>query len=148
MRFSALVPALLCVAVGACTSSNQSSETNDSVAGVSEPVSEAPEEQQAATERCFLRTEGLQNQDTTFISLNLDGEEVSGEMRWVPFEKDARRGTLSGKRSDSTITATWTYMQEGMTDSLQVQFVLEGDRLVQKSADTKDAVYQATRCRE
>lgn len=81
---------------------------------------------------CFRRLAGTKNQDTTYVKLIFAGNKVSGNMSWVPFEKDSRKGTIKGKRSDNTITAIWTYMQEGMKDSLHVSFKTNGNKLMQQ----------------
>ncbi|MES2266294.1 MAG: hypothetical protein V4520_06020 [Bacteroidota bacterium] len=83
-------------------------------------------------EYCFLRTEGTSNQDTTAIHLNITAGKVSGEMQWLPKEKDARKGTLEGTMTGKDIKAVWTYMQEGAKDTLSVAFQLSAQELAQK----------------
>ena len=46
------------------------------------------------------------------------------------FEKDIRRGVLSGHINEKNITATWTYMQEGTIETLQLKFLLENGWLL------------------
>lgn len=81
---------------------------------------------------CFIRTEGTRNQDTTTVYFVVEGNQVEGEMNWVPYEKDSRRGKLKGTISGNEITAVWTYMQEGMQDSIPVLFRLSPQQLAQK----------------
>ena len=81
---------------------------------------------------CFLRTEGTSNQDTTAIHLTIDAGKVSGEMQWLPKEKDARKGTLEGTMKGNDIKAVWTYMQEGAKDTMAVAFQLSAQELGQK----------------
>jgi hypothetical protein len=50
----------------------------------------------------------------------------------MPFEKDSRRGTLRGTKEGTRIKATWTFRQEGQSDSLPVHFELANKRLLQK----------------
>ena len=82
---------------------------------------------------CFLRTEGVKDQDTAAIRLIIQNDEVTGTMNHIPFEKDARIGTIKGKKNGDIINGVWTYIQEGMEDSIAFSFRLKGDRLEQKA---------------
>jgi len=81
---------------------------------------------------CFVRTEGTSNQDTTAVHLLLKGGKVTGEMKWLPKEKDSRKGTLNGTIKGDEIKAVWSFMQEGMKDSIDVAFKLSAQELAQK----------------
>jgi hypothetical protein len=83
-------------------------------------------------EYCFMRTEGTNAQDTTAIHLIINGGKVSGDMKWIPKEKDSRKGTLTGTIEGNDIKAVWSFMQEGMTDTLAVAFKLSAQQLAQK----------------
>jgi hypothetical protein len=87
---------------------------------------------------CFLRTEGTQQQDSSYVQLAIRKETVTGVFNVIPFEKDARRGTLLGKMEGDTLDLVWSFTQEGMPDTLRVVFALQGGRLTQKplSVDT------------
>lgn len=84
------------------------------------------------TEYCFLRTEGTSNQDTTAVHLIINANKVTGEMKWLPKEKDARKGTLAGTMAGNDIKAVWTFMQEGAKDTMAVAFQLSPQQLAQK----------------
>ncbi|RFZ85437.1 hypothetical protein DYU05_07525 [Mucilaginibacter terrenus] len=90
-------------------------------------------------EYCFLRTEGTENQDTTAVHLIINGNKVSGELNWLPKEKDRRKGTLLGTLNGNKIDAVWSFMQEGQKDTMAVQFKLSSQSLGQKPyvTDTK-----------
>jgi hypothetical protein len=82
---------------------------------------------------CFLRMEGTKNQDSTTVELTIKGSTVTGEMHWIPAEKDGRKGVLTGTQTGNTINAMWTFKQEGMTDTMAVKFKLDGnEKLLQK----------------
>jgi len=83
-------------------------------------------------EYCFIRTDGTAAQDTTAVHLNIKQGKVTGEMKWIPKEKDSRKGTLEGTISGDTIKAVWSFMQEGMKDTLGVEFKLSAQQLAQK----------------
>lgn len=99
-----------------------------------EPVTEVESEQTY----CFLRTEGTQQRDSSYIQLTLRNETVSGVYNVIPAEKDARRGTVLGKISDDVLDLVWTFTQEGMQDTMRVVFALRDGKLLQKplSVDT------------
>lgn len=81
---------------------------------------------------CFLHTSGTSNQDSTLVSLIINGDEVTGAMKWFPYEKDSRRGTLEGVQVGNVIKATWSFMQEGVTDTMEMEFELGDGKLAQK----------------
>ncbi|HXI00616.1 MAG TPA: hypothetical protein VNI52_10120 [Sphingobacteriaceae bacterium] len=82
---------------------------------------------------CFQRLDGTANQDTTTLRLVMEGNKVSGDFNHIPSEKDSRKGSISGVRNGDIIKAVWNFMQEGITDTLSVEFKLEGNRLLQKN---------------
>jgi hypothetical protein len=81
---------------------------------------------------CFLLTTGNNNQDSTSIELVIKNNKVTGLMNWLPYQKDSRKGTLTGTIDNNVIQATWHFMQEGMKDTLNLQFKLDSTRLLQK----------------
>ncbi|RCH55821.1 hypothetical protein DJ568_03430 [Mucilaginibacter hurinus] len=83
-------------------------------------------------DNCYLHTDGTAAQDSTKVHLIIKDNKVTGEMEWLPMEKDSRSGTLEGTREGNTIKAVWRFMQEGMADSLAVEFDVSGDKLAQK----------------
>jgi len=83
-------------------------------------------------QHCYVRTEGTANQDTTTVQLTINGTQVTGQMSWLPKEKDKRTGTLNGTLDGDKINAVWSFMQEGMKDSIKVAFKLSPQKLEQK----------------
>lgn len=81
---------------------------------------------------CFERYSGGKRQDTSSVRLIVEGEQVSGQFSNFPYEKDARIGTIRGRKSGNLISGTWQYMQEGLADSINFQFMLKGDKLLQR----------------
>lgn len=82
---------------------------------------------------CYLKVSGKQMKDTLYVQLHVQNNKVSGKMISSIFEKDSRKGTLVGKMlADKTIEATWTFMQEGTTDSILVSLLLDHTGLYQK----------------
>jgi hypothetical protein len=132
---------ILCCAVSLAIvscSSNQNKQSKTDTVVVSDTmikthsttvqINNAP----TASSLCFLHTEGKNNQDSTSIELVIKGSKVNGQMNWLPYQKDSRKGKLDGVIAGDTIKATWTFMQEGMTDTLGLKFKLDKDQLTQK----------------
>jgi hypothetical protein len=78
---------------------------------------------------CFLSKKG---RDSTSIELVVHGNKVTGQMNWLPYQKDSRKGPLEGIIKNDTIRATWTFMQEGMRDTLNLNFLFKNSQLSQK----------------
>jgi len=95
---------------------------------------------------CFFHTDGTQAQDTTLVSIYINGDKVTGNMNWMPKEKDGRKGTLTGTLAGNAIKAIWNYSQEGSTDTITVEFLLRGNALAQKpyQYDTKTGRQQTS----
>ncbi|MBD1366439.1 hypothetical protein IDJ77_21680 [Mucilaginibacter sp. ZT4R22] len=95
-------------------------------------------------EYCFVHTDGTAAQDTTAVHLVINANKVSGEMNWLPKEKDRRKGTLSGTLDGDKINAVWSFMQEGQTDTMTVAFKLSSQQLAQKpfTVDAKNGRQQ------
>lgn len=85
---------------------------------------------------CFVRIEGTANQDSTMVNLTVKGSEVTGQMNWLPKEKDSRKGSLHGALAGDQITAVWSFMQEGVKDSITISFKLQPHMLMQKPLKT------------
>jgi hypothetical protein len=121
--FSLIITSII---VASCN--NQGAETNHDTAAKSTP-------EKAPDSLCFRRLEGTGNQDTTILNLFLNGNVVTGDMNWLPKEKDSRKGTIKGSRNGDVIKALWSFMQEGMNDTLSVEFKLTQNGLLQKTSE-------------
>jgi hypothetical protein len=81
---------------------------------------------------CYLRTIGDRNEDSSILQLIVKNDVVTGSLQYLPYQKDARKGTLIGQKDGDIINAQWTYMQEGMEDTLTVSFKFKEGALYQK----------------
>ena len=111
--------------------SSSSSTTDSTAANAGLEAATAVSENEADT-MCFLRTDGLENEDTERVQLIVIAGKVTGTMQYLPLEKDHRVGTVNGTKNGNDIKLVWSYTQEGMDDSMQVVFKLDGDKLQQK----------------
>ncbi|MBC7914775.1 MAG: hypothetical protein H7Y07_11715 [Pyrinomonadaceae bacterium] len=88
---------------------------------------------------CFERISGSQKRDTASICMIIDGDKVTGRYENIPFEKDARKGTIAGTKNDDTIIGKWVYWQEGMQDSINFAFKLQNNLLLQRETTYNEA---------
>ena len=59
--------------------------------------------------------------DTVFLSLNQGKDSITGELNYIPYEKDSRFGTLSGGYfSGDTLFALYNSTQEGQTSDCEM----------------------------
>lgn len=130
---------LCCVAalgMAAC-SSNTGNQTKTDTVVAGDTLAKAKTTEQTnntptVSSLCFLRTEGKAKQDSTSIELVIKGDKVTGQMNWLPYQKDSRKGTLDGVIKGDSIQAKWSFMQEGMQDTINLKFKLDKDQLAQK----------------
>ena len=120
------------LSIAACTSTpDKTSGMADTTVAVNTAVEDKGES--PAQTLCFQKLDGTANQDTTSLTLVIDGNKVTGDLGNYPKEKDRRVGKINATKNGDLIKGTWMYMQEGMNDTLQVEFKLSGDKLVQKN---------------
>lgn len=81
---------------------------------------------------CFLRADGPHKQDTLKIHLAIHGTIVEGSMDHMLYEKDARRGLLSGTIADDILKVRWQFTQEGIKDTLSLDMKLTDQALLQR----------------
>lgn len=119
--------------LGACQSKNTESTTTstnnantDTLAAATGPVTET---------LCFEEKVG---KDITTVKLIIKGNSVSGNMEWLPWEKDRATGTLKGQKNGNEIIADYDYMIEGVNQSEEKIFILEGDKLSVKSGELEE----------
>lgn len=70
------------------------------------------------------------NGDSTAIHLIYSDTGISGSFSILPFEKDSRTGTITGKFSGDTLFATYVSSQEGMSTTEEIAFLRRGDTLI------------------
>ena len=129
-RLIILFAAILSMA--ACTSQpGQTTDLADTTVAVNTAVENGGEP--VVQTLCFQKLAGTSNQDTTSLKLMVDGNKVTGNFGHYPKEKDRRVGKINATKDGELIKGTWVYMQEGMNDTMQVEFKLNGDKLIQKN---------------
>lgn len=123
MRFTVIT--LLALAFASCSTDQKMGST------VEQSDSVASQEKEKIL--CFLHQEGASMRDSSTIQLKITGDSVKGTFNHIPYEKDSRKGTIEGFKTGDTIKALWSFMQEGMNDSISVEFLIKDDALFQKT---------------
>lgn len=81
---------------------------------------------------CYVSTI---KKDTANLKLNLNKEDVSGNLVYKRFETDGNVGTIKGKVKDSLIIADYTFQSEGVTSVREVVFKIQGEKLIEGYGD-------------
>jgi hypothetical protein len=78
--------------------------------------------------------------DTTEVKLRfLSTDDIRGEMRVLPYQKDGSIGTLTGKlNAQEELELTYDYTIEGNRQSEPKIMKIEGDKLFQKNLELED----------
>lgn len=126
MKILLYLPAVL-LALSACSRQPAGNQQTDSSASPDVSII------QDTDTICFERYSSLKKLDTASIMMIIEGSSVSGRYSNYPYQKDARIGTITGTKSGDLIKGVWRYQQEGMPDSIKVEFKLQDDKLLQKA---------------
>ncbi len=85
---------------------------------------------------CFL---SATNRDTTKVSLNIVGNNVTGTMVWNPYQKDGAVGTLSGtKNANGEMDLVYNYTIEGSQQTETKVMKIQNDELFIKKGQLID----------
>ena len=120
MKLITMFGVLLIIASCSADGTRNAAKTNTTVKA---PIAQA---------LCFLSTAGNNSRDSTSIELVIKNNKITGQMNWLPYQKDSRKGTLTGTINNDTINAIWTFMQEGVKDTLALNFKIDNSHLLQK----------------
>ncbi len=131
MKKTTLFLALASIGIGFTACKNTAKTPEVAVKDGTEVASETPSSQSASM--CFLLVEN--KVDSTKISLKTVGNEVSGEMAWLPFQKDGAIGKLKGTKSGDTLRLTYDYTIEGAAQQDQRLFLLKDGVLTEGTGE-------------
>ncbi len=86
---------------------------------------------------CFKKS---LNQDVSNVQLIISGDDVSGFMNWIPYQKDSARGTLKGTQNQTgELDLMYDYMIEGNQQSETKIMKIENDQLWVKKGELTDS---------
>lgn len=94
---------------------------------------EAENESNTQEVHCYLRTEGTHHEDTAAIMLTINDSIVTGSMKYLPHEKDARIGPIKGNKAGNILTLNHMCSQEGLDFTVPVVLKMEQNKVLQKS---------------
>jgi hypothetical protein len=79
----------------------------------------------ASSSLCYQKLSGLaRHPDIEQLRLVIDGERLTGEYSWFPWQKDRRVGRLEGRlTSGGTAQVLYRFLQEGQKDSARLTIV-------------------------
>lgn len=78
------------------------------------------------------------NKSTASLKLSTKGDEITGDLEYHIFEKDANKGTITGEIKKDTIIADYTFDSEGMRSVRQVVFLRKGDKLYEGTGESEE----------
>lgn len=84
---------------------------------------------------CYIHAEG---RDTTWLNLKIEGENATAMFDWMPHQKDGATGFFIGKIKDNQITAKYTYNIEGSSQTEEVIFNIDGDKIIQQKGPLEE----------
>lgn len=124
MKPTILILACFTVIAASCTNENTKKVTGDSSARVIAVDTTFTSANPKKSSNCYVYTK---NRDTASLQLNIDGEELTGELNYKLFEKDNNKGKIAGELKGDTIIAEYTFDSEGMRSVREVVFVQKAD---------------------
>ena len=85
---------------------------------------------------CF---KNILNQDVTNVQLVISGNNITGLMNWIPYQKDSARGTLAGIiNADNELDLLFDYMIEGNKQTETTVMKIENEKLMFKKGELID----------
>lgn len=117
----------------ACTSNKSDQQTGDSTLMNTTDTSvvqtnPAPEN----STNCYAY---IKDKDTINLKLNINGQEVTGDLAYNLFEKDKNKGTFSGELKGDTVIAEYTFDSEGMRSTRELVLLKKGEQYYEGFGD-------------
>ncbi len=95
-----------------------------------------PPIENAKATTCYIKVEN--KVDTTFCSLTIIGNVVTGNYNWVPWQKDGAIGNFKGKLKGNIISGIYDYTIEGSQQKDEKVFMLDKGVLKEGVAEHSD----------
>lgn len=129
------IPILSLLVMASCHNNTDiHNSTSDSISATPTTEPAAPPSKE---NYCFLST---LKRDSTFVNLTIEGDSVTGNMHWKPFEKDGSIGTLAGKKNNlGEFELLYDYMIEGNRQTETKVMKIENGKLVVKVGELLDS---------
>ena len=85
---------------------------------------------------CYLK---VISRDSIILNFTRKGDSISGNFKWLPYEKDKKRSTFKGTVTRNTANATGVYQAEGMEYEEELIFTIEGNTASVKFGEMMEA---------
>ena len=82
------------------------------------------------------------------LKITIDGDKAYGIYNWLPYEKDARRGSFVGTIKNNVITATYVYTQEEIYTGIAIEILLTDKSARVTSKELGSLEIAKTKCKE
>lgn len=124
MKTSIPAAALFALIISACTNENKTKQTKDVDEVIAMDTTFTASQPKKSSSDCYMY---IKNRDTASLKINIEGEELTGDLDYRLFEKDSNKGKIAGEMKGDTIIAEYTFDSEGMRSVREVVFVKKDD---------------------
>jgi hypothetical protein len=124
MKASILTAAFFILITAACTNENKSKQAGDTAEVIAVDTTFTAANPKNLRSDCYVY---IKNRDTANLKINIEGEELTGELSYKLFEKDSNTGKIAGEMRGDTIIAEYTFDSEGMRSVREVAFLKKAD---------------------
>lgn len=112
--------ALFVIITASCTSDNKSKVDTDTAEVIALDTTFSATTPKTNSRDCY---EYIKNRDTASLKVNINGEELTGDLSYNLFEKDRNKGTIAGEMKGDTIIAEYIFDSEGLRSVREVVFI-------------------------
>lgn len=124
MNPSKIILVFLLIFSASCTNEQKAKQADDTSKVIAPDTTFTSSRPKTSTSDCYVY---IKNRDTASLKINMEGEELTGELNYKLFEKDSNKGTIAGEMKGDTIIAEYTFDSEGMRSVREVVFVKKDD---------------------
>ncbi|TKC07156.1 hypothetical protein [Pedobacter frigoris] len=138
MKPSTLLIALIAFFIISCNNENRSPAVSDTTEMIAEDTTfTATIPVIKKNTECY---QFVKNKDTVSMTLNIEGEELTGDLNYKWFEKDRNSCTFAGELKGDTIIAEYLFDAEGMRSVRDVVFIRKDGKLYEGFGHTTEKV--------
>lgn len=124
MKLLKLTLACLTIIAASCNNDNKTKQATDTTEVIAVDTTFTATHPKKSSSDCYTY---IKNRDTASLKINIEGEELTGDLNYNLFEKDSNKGKIAGEMKGDTIIAEYTFDSEGMRSVREVVFVKKND---------------------
>lgn len=131
-----ILSTLMIILVLSCTSNKKDEQHEDStsISAIDTTLTPAVPVAQKVTE-CYNY---IKNRDTATLKINMENEELTGNLSYKLFEKDSNNGTIAGEIKGDTIIAEYIFDSEGLRSIREIVLLKKDDKLYEGYGDVEE----------